>query len=221
MRGILSGELGANRWPATSSRTSPTCASIARCAVWNVPAGVDIPKLMIEAKAAYVAINGLRLGDWFLTRLDLFSALGCLVSPFANWAFGNRQARWIWKRRSGIAQRRKLPRFASRSFHAAGQPPPSSPALPPQRAQGAVLRRHLCQLPRSAAGRSAGGRAGAQRRRRLRSPRPDPVGHGAWSRCGAVDRRGRSPRHNVRILAEAVRQGYYDRGHANHPPCSA
>jgi Fe-S oxidoreductase len=79
-------------------------------------AGVDIPKLMLEAKAAFVASDGLRLGDWVLTRLDLFCSLGSLLHPFANWAVANPQMRWLLEKTIGLAQARKLPRFASRSF---------------------------------------------------------------------------------------------------------
>ena len=43
-------------------------------------------------------------------------AIGGLLSPFANWIIRNRQARWLVEKAFGIAQGRKLPRFASRSF---------------------------------------------------------------------------------------------------------
>ncbi len=45
------------------------------------PAGVDIPRLMMEGKGAYVAANGLRLADWVMTRLDLLAGLGSRVAP--------------------------------------------------------------------------------------------------------------------------------------------
>ena len=43
MRGILSGELAPSRWRARNSRPSPTFASIARCAGWNVPPASIFP----------------------------------------------------------------------------------------------------------------------------------------------------------------------------------
>ncbi len=91
------------------------CVNCHQCRL-ECPAGVDIPKLMIEAKAAYVAINGLRPSDWLLARFDLLSAWGSRFSPLANWAVGNRQARWVLEKLLGIAHGRKLPRFASSSF---------------------------------------------------------------------------------------------------------
>ena len=54
--------------------------------------------------------------DWLLARFDLLSAVGSRFSTLANWAIGNRQARWLLEKMLGIAQGRKLPRFAARSF---------------------------------------------------------------------------------------------------------
>jgi Fe-S oxidoreductase len=80
------------------------------------PAGVDIPRLMVEGKGAYVAAHGLPLTDRVAARLDLVSALASKVSPLANWAISNRQCRWLIEKCFGIAQGRKLPRVTSRNF---------------------------------------------------------------------------------------------------------
>jgi len=56
------------------------------------------------------------LGDWATTRLDLLGALGGRAAPFANWALANRPMRWLLEKTLGIAQGRKLPRVAARSF---------------------------------------------------------------------------------------------------------
>ena len=91
------------------------CFNCYQCRL-ECPANVDIPKLMIECKAQYVATNGLRPSDNFLVRLETLSAFGSLISPIANWAIGNRQMRWLIEKALGVAQGRKLPRFAARSF---------------------------------------------------------------------------------------------------------
>ncbi len=80
------------------------------------PAGVDIPKLMLEGKGAYVAAHGLKLSDWIASRLDIVSAVASRLSPLANWAIGNRRCRWLIEKCFGIAQGRKLPRVTSRNF---------------------------------------------------------------------------------------------------------
>ena len=45
------------------------------------PAHVNIPKLMLEAKAANVAAHGLDRSEWFLARLEGFARLGEPFSP--------------------------------------------------------------------------------------------------------------------------------------------
>jgi FAD/FMN-containing dehydrogenase/Fe-S oxidoreductase len=80
------------------------------------PANVDIPKLMAEAKAAYVATNGLDFHDWAATRIDYLCATAARAPRVANWAVGNRLARWLMEKTLGVAQGRKLPRFNKRPF---------------------------------------------------------------------------------------------------------
>lgn len=115
-RGLLTGQLDPDLVTADDFKdVADLCVNCHQCRS-ECPAGVDIPKLMLEAKAAYVATNGLRPSDWILARFDILSALGSRFSPIANWAIGNRQMRWLLEKTFGIAQGRKLPRFASRSF---------------------------------------------------------------------------------------------------------
>jgi len=116
VRGVLSGQLDVATLSTDDFKSvADLCVNCKMCRL-ECPAGVDIPKLMIEAKANYVAANGLRLDDWLLSRLDLIGTLGGLLSPFANWTIGNRQARWVLDKVLGIAQGRKLPRLATRNF---------------------------------------------------------------------------------------------------------
>jgi len=80
------------------------------------PASVNIPKLMLEAKADYTATNGQGLHDWLITRVDSLCAVASRFSRVANWAIANRPARWLIEKLLGIAQGRKLPRFSRRPF---------------------------------------------------------------------------------------------------------
>jgi Fe-S oxidoreductase len=116
MRGILQGALDPHLLPRDEFKEiADLCVNCQQCRR-ECPAGVDIPKLMIEAKAAHVAHNGLSPTDWLITRLDLAAALASLVSPLVNWALGSRQARWMLEKLLGVARGRKLPRVARRSF---------------------------------------------------------------------------------------------------------
>jgi Fe-S oxidoreductase len=91
------------------------CVHCHQCRL-ECPAGVDIPKLMVETKAAHVAHAGLSPSDYLMTRLDLVGRWGGAFRPVANWALGNRQMRWLLEKTFGIARGRKLPRVAGRSF---------------------------------------------------------------------------------------------------------
>ena len=80
------------------------------------PTEVDIPKLMVEYKAQYVATNGLPFSDWLLSRTDLLASWVVSFRSLANFVIANRRLRWLLERVTGIAQGRKLPRLAKRSF---------------------------------------------------------------------------------------------------------
>jgi FAD/FMN-containing dehydrogenase/Fe-S oxidoreductase len=172
------------------------------------PAKVDIPRLMREAKGAYVTINGLPLADWVMTRLETLSALGGLISPLTNWAIGNRQMRWVLEKTLGVAQGRKLPRVSSRSFlrraawrHLTRLTRHSGRKVlyfvdtyanyhDPQLAEAlvAVLEHNAVAVYVPPHQRQAGMASVA---------------------CGALDHGRQLARHNVAVLAEAVRHGYH------------
>ncbi len=116
IRSILTGEL-----PLTTLTTddfkavTDLCVNCHMCRL-ECPASVDIPKLMMEGKGSYVQINGLSTTDWFMSHVDRLSQLGGRFPRLANWAIRSGTARWLMEKFLGIAQGRKLPRFASRSF---------------------------------------------------------------------------------------------------------
>jgi FAD/FMN-containing dehydrogenase/Fe-S oxidoreductase len=116
IRGILNRNVDLSRLATDEFKdVADLCVHCHSCRL-ECPAGVDIPKLMMEAKAAYLRTNGMRFADWIMTRLDLAAAIGHTVAPLTNWALGNRQMRWLMEKTLGIAQGRKLPRVASRPF---------------------------------------------------------------------------------------------------------
>ena len=91
------------------------CTNCHQCRL-ECPAQVDIPKLMMETKAQYYAVNGLKMSDWLLTRLDLLYRWAARTPRITNWMIRQPFMRWMMERFLGIAQARKLPRFASRPF---------------------------------------------------------------------------------------------------------
>jgi FAD/FMN-containing dehydrogenase/Fe-S oxidoreductase len=91
------------------------CVNCKMCAL-ECPAHVDIPKLMLEAKAANVARHGMDRPDWILSRTDTFARLGSAFALTANLALSSRTARWLLEKICGVSRRRRLPGFAARSF---------------------------------------------------------------------------------------------------------
>jgi Fe-S oxidoreductase len=208
LRSILTGRLDLNHLTSNECKAvADLCVNCHACRL-ECPAAVDIPRLVRESKAAYVASNGLPLTEWFVTRLDLLGVFGGLVAPAANWALGNRQMRWLMEQTMGIAQGRKLPRVASRSFlRRAARRHLTRPSrrsgqkvvyfvdvyanyFDPQLAEAlvAVLEHNGVAVYVPPSQKQAGMASIA---------------------CGALDHARTLAQHNVSILAEAVRQGYH------------
>ncbi len=116
MRSVLTGELPLTTLTSEDYKAvTDLCVNCHMCRL-ECPASVDIPKLMMEGKGSYVHINGLSTSDWFMSRIDRLSALGGMFPRLANGAIRHGLARWVMEKVLGIAQGRKLPRFATRNF---------------------------------------------------------------------------------------------------------
>lgn len=116
VRGLLTGSLpAATALDDGFKEIADLCIHCHMCRL-ECPASVDVPKLMAEAKATYVATNGLAFDDWLMTRIDSLCSWASRVPRVANWMIGNRVMRWLMEKTLGIAQGRKLPRFARRAF---------------------------------------------------------------------------------------------------------
>lgn len=91
------------------------CVNCKMCAL-ECPGKIDIPKLMLEAKAANHAEHGLRRSAWFLARMEGLTALGSRFAPVSNLLLGRSAVRWGLEKVFGLARTRTLPAFAFRSF---------------------------------------------------------------------------------------------------------
>jgi FAD/FMN-containing dehydrogenase/Fe-S oxidoreductase len=91
------------------------CVNCKMCGL-ECPARVNVPKLMLQAKAANVAEHGMDRTDWAMARTEAFARLGSAVAPLTNAVFNNPLARWLLEKLFGLSRRRRLPPFAGRSF---------------------------------------------------------------------------------------------------------
>ncbi len=171
------------------------------------PAGVDIPKLMVECKAQYVITNGLSTLDRLLTRLEFVLAIASRVRPLSNYLISHRRPRWVLEKLLGIAQGRKLPKIAKRTFMS-------------------IAHRHRLTRHAQGSGRKVlyftdiyANRFDVKLAEALVSvyrhngidvyvhPDQQPAGMSLIS-AGAVERVRPLAARNVSLLADAVRQGY-------------
>ena len=91
------------------------CVNCRMCAS-ECPAHVNIPKLMLEAKAANTAEHGLDRADWTLAHSESFAAFSSLFAFGVNPVLRSRTARWFLEKLLGVSRRRRLPPFCSPSF---------------------------------------------------------------------------------------------------------
>ncbi len=208
VRGVLTGRLDPNELAGDELKSvADLCVNCHQCRI-ECPAEVDIPKLVLEAKAQYVASNGLRLHEWFMARVDLLSRFGTAFSSLSNWAIKNRRMRWAIGKALGIAQGRKLPRFESRTF--LQQAHRKRLTKPPKRGGRKVLyfvdvyaNWHDAQLANALIAVMQHNGVAV-----YVHPGQVPSGSSAIS-LGALDRVKRLASRNVEILADAVRQGFH------------
>jgi Fe-S oxidoreductase len=116
VRAVINGQIDPAKLATDELKSiADLCVNCHQCRL-ECPAAVDIPKLMIEAKAQFVASNGLDTSGWLLSRLEWISGWMSSLAPFSNWVMHRRWSRWVLEKMFGIAQGRKLPRIASSPF---------------------------------------------------------------------------------------------------------
>jgi Fe-S oxidoreductase len=207
MRSIIAGDLD----PALLAKdelkaVADLCVNCHQCRL-ECPARVDIPKLMIEAKAQYVAASGLSTSDALLSRLDKFSSWLSSFASVSNYALHHRWTRWLLEKAVGLAQGRKLPRVSPTSFLRRAER--RRLTRPTRRTGGKVLyfvdlyaNWYDVQLAEAFV-------AVLEHNNIAVYVHPEQRGSGmARISLGDIERARKQAARNVRVLAEAVRQGY-------------
>ncbi len=116
MRFLLQPETDPRLLPSDEVRAvADLCVNCKMCAR-ECPAKVDVPKLMLEAKAANVARHGMDRSDWVLARTESFASVGSAMAPLVNRLLSSPVSRWLLEKVFGVSRRRRLPAFAARDF---------------------------------------------------------------------------------------------------------
>jgi len=92
-----------------------TCVNCKACHQ-QCPSAVNVPKLMLEARAQSAARLGLTFTEQLLAHSETMSALGALTAPLANLTMRQPWVRALFERVTGIDRRRPMPAFARGSF---------------------------------------------------------------------------------------------------------
>lgn len=115
MRHWLSGLFDENIMQSDDfKRTVDLCVNCRMCAI-ECPSLVNIPKLMIEARAEYVKKHGLTKAQFILTRSELISRIAAALGPLANLFTQPAWCRRIMEWTLDLDRRRAMPKFAWRS----------------------------------------------------------------------------------------------------------
>ena len=116
LRGVLTGALEPDTLLRDDTKAvADLCVNCHQCRL-ECPAGVDIPKLMLEAKASYVATNGLQRHAWWSARIDAVCRAGARWPRIANAAMRSPLVRAALERTIGLAAGRRLPPLANRTY---------------------------------------------------------------------------------------------------------
>lgn len=116
LRGVLTGRLDpAILLKDETKQVADLCVNCHMCRL-DCPAEVDIPKLMLEAKASYVKTNGLTISGSLSMRLDRVAWWLSMTPRLANGMFRTRWVRWMLEKTIGLAAGRKIPRISDRPY---------------------------------------------------------------------------------------------------------
>jgi len=83
---------------------------------FECPSAVNVPKLVLEARARHAAAYGLGRTEWLLARSETIARLGALLPAAANAVMTSPTWRWILEKLAGIDRRRQLPMLEARPW---------------------------------------------------------------------------------------------------------
>jgi len=113
LREIAAGRLKGRAARKALARVTEQCLLCESCKA-DCPSKVNVPKLMLEAKARLAAEGARRPRQRLLARLDALSRLAVPFAPLVNAANRARPARWLLEKLAGLDRRAPLPLVTSR-----------------------------------------------------------------------------------------------------------
>lgn len=207
LRGVLSGKIRVESLAGDRAKSvADLCFNCHQCRL-ECPAKVDIPKIVGELKAQYVATNGQPLSDRLISRLDSVAAVGSHLPWLSNFLIRNGLSRWFAEKLFGLTASREFPSIASSSFmsYSAARRWTRPPAG--DGAKVLYFVDHYANYHDPDIGRAL---AEILQQNGIAIFVPTSQANSGMARITAGDLKGarRIARRNVRMLSEAVRSGY-------------
>ncbi|MEZ6089662.1 MAG: anaerobic glycerol-3-phosphate dehydrogenase subunit C [Pirellulaceae bacterium] len=207
LRGVLAGELAVESLATEDvKRITDLCFGCHQCRV-ECPASVDIPKIVNELRGQYVATNGLSLADLLLTRMERIAPLASSLGTLSNWVLRSPRWRWLLERTMGLARGRQIPSYAKSSFLRWANKKRLTRPLRKGGPKVAYFVDYYANWHDPELGEAL---VEVLRHNRVGVYVPPNQHSSMMPRIAAGDLKGaiRSATHNIRIFADAIRQGY-------------
>jgi Fe-S oxidoreductase len=116
LRQLAAGTMDPRNWSSEELRENADLCVHCRLCESECPSGVDVSSLMLEAKTAHVERHGLSPEMWMLSRVDLWARLAMRMPALYHALTANRFVRWGLEKAFGLARLRDLPRVTGEPF---------------------------------------------------------------------------------------------------------
>jgi FAD/FMN-containing dehydrogenase/Fe-S oxidoreductase len=116
LRQIATGAVDPRLWGSEELRAHADLCIHCKLCKPECLSGVDVSSLMVEAKAAYVEKHGLAPRDWVFSRLEVWARLASRLPIVSNFLLTRRWARGLMERLLGVSRHRVLPRVCRTPF---------------------------------------------------------------------------------------------------------
>jgi FAD/FMN-containing dehydrogenase/Fe-S oxidoreductase len=207
LRGVLSGKVEVEALTGERAKSvADLCFNCHQCRL-ECPASVDIPKIVGELKAQYVATNGQPLSERLNCRLDAVAAFGSQLPWLSNFLIRNGLSRWLAEKLFGLTASRALPAIASKSFMRYASRRRWTKPSAGDGSKVLYFVDHYANYHDPDLGRAL---AEVLQQNGIAIYVPPSQSTSGMARITAGDIKGarRNARRNVRMLSEAVRSGY-------------
>lgn len=208
LRGILENDLKLETLTTSKAKeVADRCFHCQMCS-FECPAEVDVSQLAFRCKSAYVAAHGMPLDDLFFSRIDKILPWLSMISCPVNWALSTKWTRWLIEKTLQIPQNRTFPKLAKVTFLRRTQWTTlmSKPKSHTETRVALFIDTYANHFDTKLAELAV--RILEHNGLEVYIPsRQRSSGLTAFT-AGSIDRTERLARHNTRLLADLIRQGY-------------